>query len=320
VLIGVSILVFALIRVLPGDPVRTVVPETATAADIEAARERFGLDRPIVVQYGIYMWGVLQGNFGRSFQTGGSVTTEMLQRIPATLELTTFALLLALLVAVSFGLVAALKAGKLPDHMSRVVALFGTSLPEFWLGILFIYFFYYLLGWAPVPSGRLGVGITLQQISGSAVIDSLLTANWAALRSALSHLALPVITLAIVIMGPMMRSVRVGALDVLQSNSYRCAVAHGVPRGRLWRSYLARPSLAGLPTLAALVYGYLLGGAIMIEYVFAWQGFGQWALRGLLFRDYPVIQAFVIVVATFYVLIFLLADVLHALLDPRVRL
>ncbi len=319
-LIGVSILVFALVRVLPGDPIRTIVPETATEADIQAARERHGLDKPIVAQYWIFITKAVRGDFGRSFQTGRAVTSEMAERIPPTLELTTYSLVIALLLAVGFGLLAATRAGRMADHVTRVISLVGTSLPEFWLGILLIFFFYYLWELAPPPSGRLDPGIVLQSITGFSVIDALITGNWGALASAVRHLFLPVTTLVVVITGPLMRSVRASALDVLDSNAYVCAVAHGVPDARRWRSYLARPALASLPTLAALMYGYLLGGAIMIEYVFSWQGFGQWALRGLLLRDYPVIQAFVLVVATFYVLIFLIADIVHALLDPRVRL
>jgi peptide/nickel transport system permease protein len=320
VLIGVSILVFVLVRILPGDPIRTIVPETATEADIAAARVRYGLDKPIVEQYFIYMKGVLQGDFGHSFQTTRPVRDEMLDKVPATLELTTISLLIALVLSITLGLLSAVKAGKLPDHSSRVLALVGTSLPDFWLGIIFIFFFYYLWSIAPAPSGRLAQGISLQHVTGIEVLDAVITGNAAALRSSLSHLALPVATLVIVITGPLTRSIRAAALDVLDSNAYRCAVAHGISGWRRWKSYLARPALAGLPTLAALVYGTLLGGTIMIEYVFSWQGFGQWALRGLVYRDYPVIQGFVLVVATFYVVVFLLADILHALLDPRVKL
>jgi peptide/nickel transport system permease protein len=313
-------LVFALVRVLPGDPIRTIVPETATEADIAAAKQRYGLDKPIVTQYWIYLRGALHGDFGNSFQTTRPVSQEMLEKLPATLELTTSALVIALALAIGLGLLSAVKSGKLPDHLSRVLALIGTSLPEFWLGILLIFLLYYVWGIAPPPSGRLAQGIVLTRVTGFEVLDALLTGNGKAFWSALSHLALPVTTLVVVITGPLTRSVRAAALDVLDSNAYGCAVAHGLTGWRRWQSYLARPSLAGLPTLAALVYGTLLGGAIMIEYVFSWQGFGQWALRGLVYRDYPVIQAFVLIVATFYVVIFLVADVLHALLDPRIKL
>jgi peptide/nickel transport system permease protein len=152
------------------------------------------------------------------------------------------------------------------------------------------------------------------------VVDALLTGNWSALRSAAGHLVLPTITLAIVSSAALTRGVRASALEILSSDAYRCAQAHGLRRHALLLRYTLRGSVVGLPALAALIYGYLLGGAVLVEYVFSWQGFGQWALNGLLVRDYPVIQAFVLVSATFYVLVFLLADVVHALLDPRVRL
>src|SRR5439155_4158999 len=150
--------------------------------------------------------------------------------------------------------------------------------------------------------------------------DSVATANWAALGSALGHLVLPMITLAIVSSAALTRGVRSSALEVLGSDAYLCAEAHGLRRRALLLRYTLRGSLVGLPALTALLYGYLLGGAVLVEYVFSWQGFGQWALNGLLVRDYPVIQTFVLVSATFYVLVFLLADVVHALLDPRVKL
>jgi peptide/nickel transport system permease protein len=320
VLIGVSIVTFVLIRVLPGDPVRTIMPVTATEADIQAARERFGLDRPIIVQYGIWVKDVVQGDLGTSFQTGVPVRTEFFRRIGPTFELVTLSLLVALVLAIPLGLFAARRRGRATDHAVRVAALSGGAVSEFWLGLLLILVFYYYAGLAPPPDGRLSPGIELQSITTMELVDSVLTANWAALRSASAHLMLPVITLAIVSSAALTRGVRASALEVLSSDAYRCAEAHGLRRRALLIRYTLRGSLVGLPALAALIYGYLLGGAVLVEYVFSWQGFGQWALNGLVVRDYPVIQTFVLVSATFYVLVFLVADIVHALLDPRVQL
>jgi peptide/nickel transport system permease protein len=320
VLLGVSIFTFVLIRVLPGDPVRTVMPQTATAADIVAARHRFGLDQPIIVQYWIWLRDLLHGKLGDSFQTGVDIRTEFLQRIGPTFELVTLALILALAVAVPLGLRSATRLGRPSDHLIRIGALSSGAVSEFWLALLLIYVFYNDLHLAPPPNGRIAPGIHVQDITSMELVDSAVTANGRAFESALSHAILPVITLALVSAAPLVRSVRASASEVLAADAYRCAESHGLARRVLLLRYTVRGALVGTPTLAALIYGNLLGGAVLVEYVFSWQGFGQWALNGLLLRDYPVIQIFVLVSATFYVLIFLVADVIHALLDPRVQL
>jgi peptide/nickel transport system permease protein len=320
VLVGVSLVTFVLIRVLPGDPIRTIMPATATPADIEAARDRFGLDEPIVVQYWIWLTDLLHGDLGSSFQTGVPITTEFFRRIGPTFELVTLALVVALLLAIPLGILASLRAGRATDHVVRVTALSGGAVSEFWLGLVLILVFYNYAGIAPAPDGRISPGVQLESVTTMELVDAMITGNGAALSSALAHLVLPVVTLALVSSAALTRGVRASALEVLSSEAYRCAKAHGLRRGALLVHYTVRGSLVGLPALTALLYGYLLGGAVLVEYVFSWQGFGQWALNGLLVRDYPVIQTFVLVSAAFYVLVFLVADIVHALLDPRVRL
>ena len=320
VLLGVSIFTFVLVRVLPGDPIRTLLPQTATPADIAAARARYGLDHPIFTQYWIFLKGLVHGDLGTSFQTGAPVTRELSQRLGPTFELVTCALVLALLLGVTLGVAAALRRGGVWDQVVRFGSLAAGAVSEFWLGLLLILLFYYHLGLAPAPNGRINTDIPLHTITHIDIVDAIITGNLAALRSVLAHLALPVLTLTLVSSAPIVRGVRASALQVLASDAYRCTEAHGLPaRMRVFR-YVVRESLVGVPTLAALIYGYLLGGAVLVEYVFSWQGFGQWALHGMLFRDYPIVQAFVLVSAAFYVLVFLAADVLHAVLDPRVRL
>lgn len=319
VLIGVSVLTFVLIRVLPGDPVLLIVPETATEADIQQARERFGLDRPLAAQYLAYLGDVLRGDLGRSITTNNPVAEQLMRRVPLTLELIVYAMGLALVIAVVGGIYAARRAGRPSDHTARVIALAGNSLPEFWLGLVLVLIFYQALGWAPPPAGRISPLFSVPPITGFITIDTLLQGDLPAFLSALHHLMLPVLTLAIVITAPLLRSVRASALEVIDSDSYRCAESHGLKDRVLLFAYLFRLTLIRLPTLAALVFGNLLGGSVLVEYVFSWQGLGQWALRGLLLRDYPVIQAYVLVVATFYVLVFLIADLLQAALDPRVE-
>ena len=319
VLIGVSVLCFALIRVLPGDPILSIVPETATAEDIKRARIRYGLDRPITVQYVDYMAGVVRGDFGTSIQTNRSVAEQIRERLPRTLELIGYGFLFSLFLSVSLGFLCAHKVGKVVDHVSRIGVLVGNSLPEFWFALVLILVFFGLLDWAPAPIGRIGSDVGLEPLTGFLTVDALISGNWRALGSAFHHLALPVLTLGIVGAAPMMRSVRASALEVMQSPGYRCAIAHGIGSRDLFWRYLFRESMVPLPVLAGLIFGNLIGGSVLVEYVFSWQGFGQWALRGLLFRDYPVIQSFVLVTAGFYVIIFLIADIVQAILDPRIR-
>ncbi len=320
VLLGVSIATFFLIRVLPGDPVRTIAPQTATPADLEAIKQRLGLDRSIIEQYGIWLGDVLRGDLGTSFQTGVSVTTELGKRVGPTFELVTFGLVLALAVAIPLGLLSALRRGRTADHAVRFTALSGGAVSEFWLGLLLIMIFYNYAGIAPAPNGRVSPGVDLESITTMEVLDAIITGNGPALSSALGHLVLPMVTLALVTSAPLVRGVRASALQVLSSDAYRCAEAHGLSRKVLLLRYTVRASVVGLPTLVALIYGALIGGSVLVEYVFSWQGLGQWAVNGLLIRDYPVIQAFVLIVAAFYVLVFLVADVVQALLDPRVKL
>lgn len=320
VLAGVSIVSFFLIRLIPGDPVLLVVPETATAQDIELARERLGLDEPLPVQYMHYLGNLLQGDFGVSITTNRPIATDLVQRLPLTLELVGLSMAAALVLSVIGGIYAARHVRKWPDWMTRIGAMMGNSLPEFWLGLMLILVFYQTLQIAPAPSGRIDPDLAVPPVTGMITIDTLLAHSGRGFASALAHLALPVATLAIVISAPLLRAVRAAAIEVIESDAYRCAQAHGLPESVLVRGYLLRPTLARLPALAALVFGTLLGGSVLIEYVFSWQGLGQWALRALQLRDYPVIQAFVLITATAYVLVFLLADLVQAMLDPRVRI
>ena len=206
------------------------------------------------------------------------------------------------------------------DHGIRITSLVGNSVPDFWLGLLLILVFYASLGWAPAPSGRVDGDVGLEQITGSGIVDSIITGNVAALRSVLAHLALPVITLVIAVTAPLLRSVRASALEVRGSDAYAVAAAHGMPPRRLITAYLLRPTLVRLPALAALVLGFTLGSVVLVEQVYSWQGLGQWTLRGVLYRDYPVVQAAIVVMALIYMLAFAVADIVHAVLDPRIRL
>ncbi|MEU4403601.1 ABC transporter permease [Streptosporangium sp. NPDC023963] len=320
VLLGVVVLTFLLVRVLPGDPIRTILGPNATEADAAAARARFGLDQPLWRQFLDYAGGLFTGDLGTSIQSGAPVGSEMAVRVGPTMELVVIALVVALVLATVLGIWSARNAGRFGDHTVRVAALVGNSVPEFWLGLVLVLVGYSVLGWFPAPSGRVDPDTDLSLITGADLLDAALTANGPAFVSALEHLVLPVATMVIVIVAPLLRSVRASALEVLASEAYAAAAAHGLGNRLLLRGYLVRATLVRLPTLAALVFGFSIGSTVLVEYVFSWQGFGQWALRGLLYRDYPVVQASVLVIALFYVVVFLVADVVHAVLDPRVRI
>ena len=320
VLFGITVTAFALTHLVPRNPVYALVGTFADQALIDATVKRYGLDQPLPVQYGRYLSQLLQGDLGTSIRTGRPVIEEIAYRLPATLELTTLALLIAIVVATGLGTLAALRRGKLVDHLARLLALTGNSLPEFWLGLLFVFLFYYLLQWAPPPIGRIPSQVAPPMtITGLYLVDALLTGNGGALWAALTQLALPVLTLAFVIMAPIMRTVRANVLEGLNAPYVRCAEAHGLRRGRVLRTYLLRNALLPVITLLAIIYGYLLGGAVLVEKVFSWPGLGQWAADAIVNQDYPVVQAFVLLAALFYVLIYLVADVALALIDPRIR-
>lgn len=320
VLLGVVILAFVLVRVLPGDPLAAFVTPSTTADDIEKIRHRLGLDVPMWQQFLGYMGGLLVGDLGTSIQSGVPITTELSTRFWPTMELVIVAVAVALVLAVVIGVWSALRVNRPEDQVFRIGSLIGTALPEFWLGLVLIVVGYKTLHWFPAPNGRLDRGLSVTSITGAEGFDALLTGNLPALGSAIGHLALPVATIVIGISASLMRNVRAASLEILASPAWRTAQAHGLRGGALLGGYLLRGTVARLPTLAAIVLGNVLGGVVLVEYVFSWQGMGQWLLRGLLYRDYPVIQAGVMIVAVVFALAYLVADLVHALLDPRVRL
>lgn len=320
VLIGVVTFTFLLVRILPGDPVGTLLGPNSNAQDRIDLTARLGLDRPMYVQYFHFVSDLFHGNFGKSIQTGRPVVEELGAIFPATLELILFSLFIALIIGVTLGLTSALREKKASDRFIRIATLVGNSMPEFWMGLILILIFYGWLGIVPAPSGRLDTGIMVSKITGMEFVDSILTFNKAAFASSGRHLFLPVLTIIFVISAPITRSIRASALEVIASDSFIAAKAHGLGGWALIRKYLVRNSLISLPTLSAIIFGFMLGSIVLVETVFAWQGFGQWALKGLSLRDYPVIQFTVMTVAFFYTIAFFIADVVHSILDPRIAI
>lgn len=320
VVLGVMVFTFLLVRVLPGDPAQAFVGPNTSAEDVEALRARLGLDVPLWQQFTEYVGGVFTGDLGTSIQTGVPVTEELSTRLAPTLELVFLAVGIAVVLAVALGVWSAMRVNQPLDHVTRTGSLVGTALPEFWLGLILIVIGYQQLGWFPGPSGRVDRELAPTPLTGAEAVDAVLTADVAALGSALQHLALPVLTIVIGVTASLLRSVRAAALEIRAATPWQAAQAHGVRGGALYYGYLIRGTLSRIPTLAALVLGNVLGGVVLVEHVFSWQGMGQWLLRGLLYRDYPVVQAGVMIIALVYAFAYLLADLIHAILDPRVRL
>ncbi len=318
VLLGTSLLAFVLVRVAPADPVVMLLPPQASQADIERARERMGLDEPYHVQYLQYMKALVRGDLGFSRHTGRTVLEEFRIRLPATIELAVLSLGLATVAGIWLGVVSALHKNRFVDHLSRAISILGIAAPAFWIGLLAIYLFYFKLGWAPAPLGRLS-GIAPQPITGFLLLDGLLTRDWALFKNAFSHLVLPVTVLAFSFLAMICRLTRGGMLEVLQQDYVKFARSCGVRRRRvIWR-YALRNAVRPVMTMLGLFLAQLMGGVVFIETVFAWPGIGRYAVQSLNIMEYAPIQGFIVFMGVIYVLANLAVDLLYAVLDPRVQ-
>jgi len=316
-LIGLALVVFFAIRALPADPVARLVGLNASREAYLSSQKALGLDRPVLEQLDTYLSGVAQGDFGRSWVSGAPVMEEIRGVLPITLELITLAFALAFLVSVPLGMLCAVKPGGAADTATFTFSLFAGSQPEFWWGLLFIYLFFAKLGWTPPPLGRLDPSLTPPlRVTGFITIDSLLAGNWETLRDGAHHLALPVLTKAFVLSGPVIKMVRGNMVRVLSSDYVLYARASGLPPWHVAR-YALKNGLAPALTLMGVLYGYILGSAVLIETVFSLGGIGQYAVRSVLAFDYPAIQAVVLVIAAISLFVYLALDLLHIWLDPR---
>ena len=320
-LIGVVIVTFLLTRVLPGDPAVYFAGPAATPQSIADIRKSLGLDRPLPEQFARYVSDLAHGNLGNSLSTGRPVVTEIESRLPASAELTLFGLILSLIIALPLGILAAVKQGSWIDHTCRVVATAGVSLPVFFTGLLLVYIFYFQLGWAPAPIGRLDAFTTVPtQITGFFTIDSLLTRNFEAFTGAFSQLILPAFTLGIFSLAPIARMTRASMLAVLASDFVRTARASGLDNRTIIFTYAFRNAMLPVVTTLGMVFSFLLGANVLVEKVFAWPGIGSFAVEALLQSDFAPVQGFVLAMAILYVALNLIIDILYGVIDPRVRL
>jgi peptide/nickel transport system permease protein len=320
-LVGVVIVTFLLTRALPGDPAAYFAGPAATNEAIEQIRVRLGLDQPLIVQFGRYVGDLVRGDLGNSLTTGQPVATEIRTRLPASAELTLLGLLVSISIAVPLGIFAATRPGSLVDHACRVVATAGVSLPVFFTGLILVYVFYYILGWAPAPLGRLDIFYSPPRpVTGFYLIDSAIAGDGGLLLASLKQLILPALTLGIFSLAPIARMTRASMLAVLSSDFVRTARASGLSSFTVVVTYAFRNAMLPVVTTLGMVFSFLLGANVLVEKVFAWPGIGSFAVEALIASDFAPVQGFVLTMAVMYVALNLLIDILYGLIDPRVRL
>ncbi len=318
VLLGVSILVFSFVHMIPGDPALTMLGERATPEKVAQVRQRLGLDRPIYEQYAIYLGKVLQGDLGISIVRGDPVARDLLRRFPATVELAASAIFLALLLGIPIGIVSAVWRNSWMDSVSRVWALVGVSMPIFWLGVMLAWFFGVQLGWLPTGF-RLDSATDFRPWTNFVVLDALVQGNWAVLRDALRHLVLPAIALATIPLAIIARMMRASMLEVLSRDYIRTAEAKGLPQTGVVLRHGLRNALLPVMTVVGLQIGRLLAGAILTETIFSWPGIGLWVYDSIESRDYAIVQGASLFIAVIFVTVNLVTDLLYAVADPRIK-
>ena len=319
VVIGVVIVSFVLTRALPGDPAVYFAGAAADEASIQQIREALGLDKSMPEQFLIYVGDLIRGDFGQSISTGQPVAADLASRLPASLELTLTALLLSCLIAIPLGVLAATRPGSIVDHACRVMVTAGVSLPTFFTGIVLIYAFYYLLGWAPSPLGRLDfIYIAPDHVTGFYLIDAALAGDGETWLAALKQLALPAATLALFTLAPIARMTRAAMLSALSSDFIRTARAAGLEQRTILYSYAFRNALLPVITTLGMVFSFTLGANVLVEKVFAWPGIGSYAVEALVVSDYAAVQGFVLAMALLFVFLNLVIDLTYTLIDPRI--
>jgi len=318
VMFGVSIITFFLSHIVPADPVAAALGDRAREDQVAAFRAEYGLDKPVVEQYFIYMSGLFHGDLGKSIRTRRPVADDLRDFFPATLELSLVALLISLMIGIPTGIWSSLFRNRLPDHVVRIFSLIGGSLPIFWLGLLLIGLFYSQLGWLP-SGGRIADFITPPRgITGLFVIDSLLTGNVAALQSSLQHLILPAFTLGYFSTAVISRMMRSSMLEVLNQDYMRTARAKGLRERFVIVRHGLRNALIPTLTIIGLTFGSLLSGAVLTETIFTWPGLGRYATASAIGLDFPAVMGVTLLAAIVYPLANMIVDVSYVWLDPRI--
>lgn len=316
-LLGLLALTFVISRVIPADPVALIAGDTATPDQVEALRRQLGYDRPLPVQFVAYVGGLLRGDMGTSLYTTRPIADDLAHRLPATIELTLVAMVVSVAVGIPLGVLSALWRNSLLDHALRVVTVSGLAIASFWLGIMLQLLFAMRLGWTPL-TGRLE-GFPPPGVTGLILVDGVLAWDWATVGSALNHLALPAATLAFPALATLVRFTRAGVLDVMQSSFVLYERAMGLPRSVIVWKYILRNALTSTVTQIGLLFGILLAGAVVTEAVFDWPGIGTYAVNSIIRSDYNGVMGFTVWAGAIFLVVNLLVDVAHTLIDPRER-
>ena len=318
-LLIVSVIVFFLVRLLPGDPSYLLAGPFATVERVDEVRRRLGLEQPLYVQYARYLRSVMRGELGTSWITSQPVLQDIGQRLPATMELILAAMLLSVLVGIPLGVWTAVRKTGIADRAVFGYGMLAGALPDFWFALIMIFLFFFQLGWAPGPIGQLDLTVSIPpRVTGMYALDALLAGDGPAFRSALAHLVLPVTTLTAIYMPLVMKNTRSTMEEMLGSEFVAYARAAGLSRAVQLR-YALRNSMPSVVTIVGILFWFLLGGAVLVETVFAWGGLGQYAVQSVVSSDYAPLQAFVLVTAVFTSIVFLLVDLGYFLLDPRIK-
>jgi peptide/nickel transport system permease protein len=320
--LGITLVSFLLTHLVPGDPAAANLGQRALSdpSIVAAFRAKYGLDKPLPVQYLRYLGGLLHGDLGMSQQSNRPVSTDLAEYVPATLELACTAILLSLIIGVGLGVIAAMRRDTWIDQVLRVVSLAGVSMPTFWLALAAFFVFFFKLGILP-GGGRLDPGLDAPpQVTGLYTVDSLVAGQWSTFENALWHLILPALVLAAYTVGMLTRFTRASMLEVLGNDYIRTARAKGLPERVIVLRHVLRPALVPILTVAGLAFGSLLSGTVLVEQIFSWSGIGQYAYQSALNLDLPAIMGVSLVVAVIYVTVNFAVDLLYGVVDPRIRL
>jgi peptide/nickel transport system permease protein len=316
-LLGVTVVIFLMLAITPGDPAELLLGERATQESLDAMREYLGLKEPLYVQYGLFLKRVVKFDLGETIWSREKVSKEIMERFPATIELAVAAMVISTFFGVLLGIISATKQYSWFDYASMVGSLMGVSMPVFWLALVLMLLFSLTLGWFPM-SGRLGVETEIATLTNFYILDAILTGNWEGLKDALLHLALPAVALSTIPLAIVARMTRSSMLEVLRQDYIKTARAKGLSETKIVMKHALRNGLIPVITVVGLQFGILMGGAILTETVFAWPGVGKWLYDGVVKRDYMVIQGGTLLVATTFVLVNLAVDVLYAVINPRI--
>ena len=314
----VSTITFLVSHVIPADPAVLWAGPHATKEMVERARKELGLDKPLHVQYALWLKKVVTGDFGVSILTRRPVLEDLMTYFPATFELTTVSMVITLAIGIPLGVLSAVKKDKIEDHVCRIISLSGVSMPVFWFGMSLQIVFAAWLGWLPV-SGRTSPGVYVKRITGLYLLDTLITGNLAGFVDALSHIVLPALALSFACLGVIVRIVRGSMLDVMEADFIRTPRAMGISERQVMYKYALRNAMLPTITMTGLTYGSLLGGMVVIEAVFDWPGIGYYMANAILALDYPAIMGSTILITAVYLVVNLIVDIIYAIVDPRIK-